>query len=248
MSISVERSRLLAQVMLKFFNVKYSLDYGERIPSGEPLIVISNHRSFLDAALLLEAIPGSLRIACHHFMGKTPGLKQFVSWLGCFPLAANNQGQQYLFRTAQNLLTDRQWLGVFPEGALPMVEPPNCDQVGKFQRGFAHLVYRLKIDNLTVLPVAIASLEETKYQSFPISWLSKLDPYEPIFKRKGLHPVIIYDRVKLVVGHPHRLSYEQKQAYKGKQARQMVSDLTNSCQQQIAELLKEGCSKGGFIN
>lgn len=239
------QSRLLARLMLSFFRVQNSVHHAERIPASDPVIVISNHRSFLDAALLLVAIPGSLRIACHHFMGQTPGLKQFISLLNCFPLGSNEQGQQNLFRKAQQILQEDQWLGIFPEGAMPMVEPPLCDQVGKFQRGFAHLACRLKVDNLTILPVAIASLEEKQYQTLPIRWLTKLDSSELIFQREGLHPVVIYKHVKLIIGHPQRITQTQKQSYHGKQVKQVVSDLTSSCQQQIAELLKEGCSKRG---
>jgi len=244
----IDRSRLLARLMLKFFNVQLAIQYAERIPPNDLVIVISNHRSFLDAALLLDALPYSLRIACHHFMGQTPGLKQFVSLLNCFPLGSKSQGQQHLFRTAQTILDNHQWIGIFPEGAMPMVETTPPDQVIKFQRGFAHLAYRLKTHNITVLPIAIASLAETKYSTFPIRWLTKLDSSEPIFQREGKHPVLIYQRVKLLIGHPYRITLEQKQEYQGKRAKKLVIDLTNSCQQQITELLKEGYSEGGFID
>ena len=241
----VDRSRALARLMLNFFRVQYSINYAERIPSDDPVIVISNHRSFLDAALLIDVLPYSLRIACHHFMGQTPGIKQFVSLLNCFPLGSKNQGQQHLFRTAQILFDNHQSIGIFPEGAMPIVQTTVSNQVETFHRGFAHLAYRLKTRNITVLPIAIASLSETKYSTFPIKWLTKLDRSEPIFQREGLHPVLIYHRVKLLIGHPIKITLEHKQKYQGKQAKQLVINLTNSCQQQITELLKEGCSKEG---
>ncbi len=239
------KSRLLAKLMLKFFNVETSIQHAERIPLDNRVIVISNHRSFLDAALLLEAMPYSLRIACHHYMGQTLGLKQITSLLNCFPLGSKNQGQEQLFRTAQQLSDNHQWIGLFPEGALPMVEPPSCNQVGNFQRGFAHLAYRLQADNVTILPIAIASLAETKYDTFPIKWLTKLDSSETIFQREGLHPVILYHHVKLLIGNPQHLTLEQKQKYQGKQAKKLVNNLTHYCQQQIAELLREGYAKKG---
>ena len=239
----IDRSRSLARLVLKFFNVQHEILYAERIPLNDSVIVISNHRSFLDAALLLEVLPYSLRIACHHFMGQTPGLKQFVSLLNCFPLSPQNQGQQHLFRTAQSLLDSDQSIGIFPEGAVPMVETTAPNQVGNFYRGFAHLAYRLKTHNITVLPIAIASLSETKYFTFPIKWLTHLDRSEPIFQREGLHPVLIYHRVKLLIGNPIKITLDDKQKYQGKQAKKKVLDLTNSCQRQIAELLKEGYSK-----
>ena len=241
--MTFNRSWWVARSLLASLNVKTSIYYENRIPRDVPVIVISNHRSFLDAPLLINAVPSGLRIACHHYMGQTPGLKEVVDLLGCFPLASSKQKQQHFFATAENLLASRQWVGLFPEGTKPMLEPTKPAQIGKFQRGFAHLAYRMPIDNLVVLPVAIASLAESIYSTVPMRWLANFDASEPMFKRDDLHPMVVYHRVNLLFGHPYQISFEKKQQYQGKGAKQLVTSLTNYCQTQIAELLLEGCYK-----
>ncbi|MEN9565533.1 MAG: hypothetical protein RLZZ69_729, partial [Cyanobacteriota bacterium] len=108
-------------------------------------------------------------------------------------------------------------------------------------RGFAHLAWKAPVSNLVVLPVAIASLSETNYPSIPIRWLKQFDQNEPFFERQGLHPMLVYHRVHVLIGRPYLINPLQKQEYKGKQAKLLTRDLTNYCQAQITELLKEGC-------
>ena len=235
--------QLFARSLLTTLNVRSSIFYEHRIPQDVPVIVISNHRSFLDAPLLIDAIPCSLRIACHHYMGQTPGFKQAINSLGCFPLAKARQKQQHFFDTAEKLLASRQWIGLFPEGTQPMVEPTRSSKVGKFRRGFAHLAYRMPFDNLAILPIAIASIDEDTYSTIPLRWLSAFDNSEPLFKQDGLHPMVMYHRVNLLFGRPYWINAEKKQQYQGKQAKSLATELTDHCQTQIVELLKEGCKK-----
>ena len=80
--------RLIAQSLISAVNLDLTQSYTSRIPQDVPTIVISNHRSFLDAPILIKTIPNTLRIACHHYMGETPVVKEIVSSLGCFPLGS----------------------------------------------------------------------------------------------------------------------------------------------------------------
>jgi len=233
--------RLVAQSLISAVNLNLTQSYTNRIPHNLPTIVISNHRSFLDAPILIKAIPNTLRIACHHYMGQTPIVRDIVDSLGCFPLAEADCRQRQFFEQANYLLTNRQWVGLFPEGTKPMIEPTAPDEINQFHRGFAHLAWKAPVANLAVLPVAIASLAETNYPSIPIHWLKQFDHNEPFFKRQGLHPMLVYHRVKVLIGRPYLINTAQKQEYKGRQAKALALDLSNYCQDQITELLKEGC-------
>ena len=233
--------RLIAQSLISAVNLKLTLSYTNRIPQDIPTIVVSNHRSFLDAPILIQTLPYSLRIACHHYMGQTPVIREVINSLGCFPLANTNQRQQQFFRQASNFLTSRQWVGLFPEGTKPMIEPTSPYEIGEFQRGFAHLAWKVPVTNLAVLPVAIASLAETTYPTIPIRWLKQFDRDEPFFERQGSHPMLVYHRVKVLIGRPYLIDRAKKQEYKGKQAKKLARDLTQYCQSQITELLIEGC-------
>ena len=233
--------RLLAQSLISAANLNLTKSYTNHIPQDIPTIVVSNHRSFLDAPILIKTIPNTLRIACHHYMGQTPVVREIVDALGCFPLGTAENRQQDFFNQANDLLTSRQWVGLFPEGTKPMIEPTAPHEINRFQRGFAHLAWKAPVSNLAVLPVAIASLSETNYPSIPIRWLKQFDQNEPFFERQGLHPMLVYHRVHVLIGRPYLINTAQKQEYKGKQAKRLALDLTNYCQDQITELLKEGC-------
>lgn len=233
--------RLIAQSLISAVNLDLTSVYTNRIPKDIPTIVVSNHRSFLDAPILIQAIPNTLRIACHHYMGETPVVKEVVNSLGCFPLGEADRRQRKFFNQANHLLTSRQWVGLFPEGTKPMIEPTAPEEINEFHRGFAHLAWKTSVADLVVLPVAIASLSETNYPSIPIRWLKQFDRHEPFFERQGLHPMLIYHRAKVLVGKPYWISATQKQEYKGKQAKELALDLTEYCQTQITQLLKEGC-------
>lgn len=233
--------RLLSQSLISAVNLKLTQSHLDRIPKDIPTIVISNHRSFLDAPILIETIPNTLRIACHHYMGETPGVREIVKSLGCFPLGAAESRQRDFFRRANQLLTSRQWVGLFPEGTKPMIEPTEPHEINEFHRGFAHLAWKSTVKDLVVLPVAIASMSETNYPSIPIRWLKHFDRHEPFFERQGLHPMLVYHRVHVSIGRPYLINSAQKQEYKGRQAKELATDLTVYCQDRITELLQLGC-------
>jgi 1-acyl-sn-glycerol-3-phosphate acyltransferase len=215
--------------------MKLSLSYASRIPNeATTVLVVSNHRSFLDAPILIQALGRPIRIACHYYMGQTPLLREMVQLLGCFPL---QKRQADFFAEAGNFLKMQQWVGLFPEGGSPMVELTQPWEMGTFQRGFAHLALRVGIPNLAILPVAIAATEESTYSTFPIQFLRLFDPSEPLFDRPGLHPVVIYHHVKVLIGHPMWITPQQQQQYQGKQAKRVVTEVTQYCQQQITDLL-----------
>lgn len=224
--------------------------YEDRIPHSGPVLVVSNHRSFMDAPILMETVHRPIRFACHHYMGQVPVMREIVTGqLGCFPLEDLNHRQQSFFQQALKLLQASQVVGVFPEGTKPMVEFTQPNGIDEFQRGFAHLALRATsreathtpIQDLTILPVAIASLEEFHSSAVPLKVLSFFDPSEPLFNQEGWHPLVIYRRVAVLIGRPYWVTSQQRQQYQGKQAKTVVADLTNHCQTEIANLLRQGC-------
>jgi 1-acyl-sn-glycerol-3-phosphate acyltransferase len=211
--------------------------YQDRIPQTGAVVMVSNHRSFMDAPLLMAAIDRPIRFACHHYMGQVPLMRDLVTRLGCFPLDTPKQRQQSFFHQASQLLVTGQAVGVFPEGAEPMVKLTPPSQMGAFQRGFAHLALRAPVQDLAILPVAIAAHEEINHSAFPLRLLGWFDPSEPLFDQSGWHPMVIYRHVTVLIGRPIWITPAQQQSYQGKQARTMVNDLTAHCQTEIAELL-----------
>jgi 1-acyl-sn-glycerol-3-phosphate acyltransferase len=240
--MSPDRTLLISRYFLAGLGTRMFLHREDRIPQENPVLVVSNHRSFLDPVLLTVALDRSIRFACHHYMGQVPVIREIVTNFGAFPLEAVEHRQQHFFSQATALLQNREMVGVFPEGAEPMVKFTQPNSVGKFQRGFAHLALRAPVRDLAVLPVAIASFEEQSVRSgIPLKLLSLFDPSEPLFDRSGWHPLIVYQRVNVLIGRPYWITVDRQQQYRGKQAKAVVAELTEHCHGEIAQLLQQGC-------
>ncbi len=231
----------LSHSFLSVFGTKTSILYPERIPTTKRILVVSNHRSFLDAPLLMTAINRSVRFVCHYFMSQVPVMREMISLMGAFPLDASNQQQKKFFQQSANFLQSCQAVGIFPEGAQPMVQVNSPNQLSPFHRGFAHLALRVPVEELAILPVAIASTDEKRHSLAPLKLFSLFDPSEPLFDCWGWHPAIVYRRVNILFGHPIWITEAERQQYRGRRGSLMAKKLTQSCSDQIAELLHQGC-------
>ncbi|PSB01442.1 lysophospholipid acyltransferase family protein [Merismopedia glauca] len=239
---SLDTTLQISRLFLATLGTRLFMHCEDRIPRQGAVLVVSNHRSFLDPILLTAALGRPIRFACHHYMGQVPIMRDLVKTLGAFPLDKPGQGQQQFFQQAIALLQRQESVGVFPEGAEPMVKFTEPDRVGHFHRGFAHLALRAPIQDLLVLPVAIAAFEERSLGSqIPLRFLSLFDPSEPLFNQPGSHPLVFYKRVNVMIGRPYWITHTHRQQYEGKQAKAAVNDLNNYCQAEIANLLHQGC-------
>jgi 1-acyl-sn-glycerol-3-phosphate acyltransferase len=231
----------ISRLMLLSLGTRQAVYHVDRIPPPErPVLVVSNHRSFLDAPLLMAALNRSIRFACHHYMTQVPLLREFVQQFGCVPLDPANSRQQGFLQQAGQILQSQQIVGIFPEGGKAIVEltPPN--QMWKFQRGFAHLALRSPVAELDILPVAIAVRQETVHHPIPLQLFHWFDPSEPLFARPGYHPLVIYHQASVLIGRPYRITQSDRQQYRGKSAKMVVDKLTDYCQTEIANLLGAG--------
>ena len=77
--LNISRSLLFA------LGTQVLVHHQDRIPAETPMVVVSNHRSFMDAPVLMAALAKPVRIACHHYMGQVPIMRDLVTQLGCFP-------------------------------------------------------------------------------------------------------------------------------------------------------------------
>ncbi len=227
-----------AQLILDSTRTSCEIFARQNVPTEGAVIVISNHRSFLDAPILLNALRRPVHIACHHYMGQTPILREMVSALGCFPLDEIGQRQAKFFERAENFLRAGEWVGLFPEGGSPMIHLTESRQMTNFHRGFAHLALRCPVEKLAVLPVAILSEDESVISPFPVRFLRLFDPTEPLFAQDAWHPVVIYHRVKVYVGRPYQITDRERENYLGKKGKLAVTEITDYCFEEISRLLQ----------
>jgi len=231
---------MLSHSFLAALGTQVRILYPERVPTGGAVLVVSNHRSFMDAPLLMAAVNRPVRFACHHYMSRIPLMREVLDFLGCFPLDTPKDRGRRLLQQVVQLLQSQQVVGIFPEGAASIVRETKPTDVGKFQRGFAHLALRAPIQDLVILPVAIAACQETTNAAFPLRLLSLIDPSEPLFDQPGWHPLVVYHQVNVLVGRPYRIQPSQREDYHGKQAQALVNEVTEACQHEVHRLLKQG--------
>ena len=234
-----ERPLQLSYGLLKMLGVQWEVHYQSRVPDpATSLLVVSNHRSFLDAPLLMMALQRTIHFACHHYMGQVPVLRDVVESLGCFPLASPTERSRSLFTQAGELLGHHEAVGLFPEGAEPMIQANTPRSMYRFHRGFAHLALRTPVSPLGVLPVAIVAMEEAQGVEFPVQVLSWFDPSEPLFQQSHWHSAVLYRRVQLRIGEPQWVTDSDRLTYRGGQAQHQVKALCRNCYGQIQDLLQ----------
>ncbi|HIK27681.1 MAG: 1-acyl-sn-glycerol-3-phosphate acyltransferase [Oscillatoriaceae bacterium SKW80] len=238
--MAVDGPLQVSQGLIAAMGTRMFVCYEERIPTDGRVLVISNHRSFMDVPILMAATRRSIRFACHYYMSQVPVLREIVTAMGAFPLEPHNQRQGHCLHRAREILQAGEWVGIFPEGGQAMVKLTSPLEVGNFHRGFAHLAFQAEVENLAILPSAIASSEEVVFQPIPLRLLSFFDPSEPLFQQEGWHPVVIYKQVKVLFGRPFWITPSQRKAYSGKLAKAVVADLLSQCRAEIADLLNQG--------
>lgn len=226
--------------MLFSMGIHIRIHQAENLPRS-PFLMIANHRSFLDAPLLIAAAAKPVHFACHHYMSQVPVMKNIVESLGCFPLDGPKERGRTFFKQATHFLESQESIGVFPEGTNPMVELTEPGEVSSFHRGFAHLAFRAPVEALKIVPTAIVAIEEQQHDTVPFKLLGWFDPSEPLFQQNGQHPAVIYRRVAVIIGKPITIGDLYRQKYHGKQGSKAAIQLTDTCHSAVQSLLQVGC-------
>jgi 1-acyl-sn-glycerol-3-phosphate acyltransferase len=114
----------LAQEILGLLGVNVMVKNIERLPKVGPLIIVCNHRSFLDPFLLTSFLNTPINFVCHRFMANVPVLREMLQVWGGFPLSHHDKNDWYpdLLQDATNLLNRGKTIGIFPEGVTPMID------------------------------------------------------------------------------------------------------------------------------
>jgi 1-acyl-sn-glycerol-3-phosphate acyltransferase len=67
--MSVNTPLEISQALLTALSAKMFRYYEDRIAQDASMLIVSNHRSFMDAPILIAALSQPIRFACHHYMG-----------------------------------------------------------------------------------------------------------------------------------------------------------------------------------
>lgn len=120
----------------------------ENIPDAGPLIVVTNHFHFIDAAILILAAPWPLEFLADFDMPNVPPLlKFFPHYYGTYDVAQGTPNLEAM-RASEAVLAQNGVLGIFPEGRVH--QPPLKTALP----GAAYLALRT---GAPILPVGIYS-------------------------------------------------------------------------------------------
>lgn len=229
----------LSQGVLQLLGTKLRVAGRQNIPANAPLMVISNHRSPLDAPVLMAGLDREIAFVTHQYMGNVPLLKEVIAQFGAFPL----ESPHHFFRQGYQRLRRSETIGIFPEGAKPMVQLQPPRHVHPFHRGFAHLALRVPVEKMAILPVALVS-DDRGFESFiPLSLLGWFDPSEPLFQKGGGHPIVFYREVEVRIGPPIWVTSGDRHQYQGRSGTNYAQQLTDNCWQAVNDLLKENIER-----
>ena len=87
----------------------------ENIPETGPLVVMSNHISYLDPPLIGAIMPRKIHYMAKAELFENKVIGAFLKKLGAFPLKRGT-GDSRAFRKAIKILRSEEVLGIFPEG------------------------------------------------------------------------------------------------------------------------------------
>ncbi len=126
----------------------------ENLPEDDrPLVVCCNHISMIDPVFLLLA----QKKADVYFMGKAELFGNgFSAWLlgknfGSFPVA-RGKGDTGALDRAEQLIAERKWMGIFPEGTRS-----KTGELGRFKSGASLIAAKTQA---YVLPVAVTTKDQ----------------------------------------------------------------------------------------
>ena len=155
----------------------------DNIPENGPVIVASNHVSFVDPLIIGGVIKRPVRFVMYHKIYKLPVLKFIFKTGKAIPIAGREEAPEILDRAYERILeelNEGNVLGIFPEGAIT-----SDGEITPFRKGIEKVVSQQPVP---VVPVALCNL-----------WGSLFSRRDPLLKRR---PYKFRARIELRIGRP----------------------------------------------
>jgi hypothetical protein len=155
----------------------------ENIPEEGPVIVVSNHVSFVDPLILGGMIRRPVNFVMYHRIYNIPLLKFVFKTGKAIPIAGRSENPEILeaaYRRMHDVLAAGDVLGIFPEGRIT-----DDGEIGEFKPGVEKLVAEQPV---TVVPIALCNL-----------WGSLFSRRDPLHKRR---PYKLWAQIEMRVGRP----------------------------------------------
>ncbi|MDN5094435.1 acyl-[ACP]--phospholipid O-acyltransferase [Aliarcobacter butzleri] len=149
---------LLLLFLKAFVGLKYKLEVDgiKNIPSQGGVLLLGNHVSWIDWAIILMAVPREVKFV----MDKTIYNKWYLTWLlkmfKCIPIS--NESSKSSMQIIAKELDDGNIVVLFPEGAIT-----RNGHLGEFKRGFEKILEFTTNEEIKVIPFYIRGLWESMF-------------------------------------------------------------------------------------
>ncbi len=143
--------KLIGHFLFKiFFNMRF---YGcKNVPRKGPVIIASNHLSYLDPIALGVASPRKLNFMAKEELFKNKLFAKLISNVGAFPLEKDALKDVSAIREAIRRLNQGKAVVIFPEGSR--------SSTGELQKGSAGLGLIAKKSNCPIVPAFITGTDK----------------------------------------------------------------------------------------
>lgn len=125
----------------------------EHIPDEGPALVVCNHVSYMDALLLMGAVPRPIRFVMYYRIFNIPGMKQLFKAARAIPIAGSKEDPDVMERAFAQIdaaLAAGELVGIFPEGGLT-----TDGEIAPFKRGVERI---LATRPVPVVPMALRGM------------------------------------------------------------------------------------------
>jgi hypothetical protein len=175
--------RLIAWFMVSLvYRVKYK---GlEKIPEDGPVVLVCNHVSFVDPAIIMGRVRRPSRFVMYYKIFNTFGIKFLFKAAKAIPVASVKEDpimMESAFASVRDALANGDVVCIFPEGGLTQ-----DGQVGQFRKGIERIISETPVP---VVPMALNNL-----------WGSLFSRYDK--KMINRRPRKFMAKVELIVGDP----------------------------------------------
>ncbi|MDB9975411.1 1-acyl-sn-glycerol-3-phosphate acyltransferase [Candidatus Thioglobus sp.] len=148
-------------VGLLLFGWRYRLKVTglDNLPKTGPVLLLGNHISWIDFALIQWAIPRTIRFVVHDDYYRKPIFNWILRGVGAVSIRPENS--RNAMQNIINLLNDDRVVGIFPEGHIS-----TTGELSDMKRGFEKILAECK-DNVVVVPFAINNMWGSFFSKAP---------------------------------------------------------------------------------
>ena len=150
-------------VGLLLFGWRYRLKVTglDNLTKNGPVLLLGNHISWIDFALIQWAIPRTIRFVVHDDYYRKPIFNWILRGVGAVSIRPENS--RNAMQNIINLLNDDCVVGIFPEGHIS-----TTGELSDLKRGFEKILAECK-DNVVVVPFAINNMWGSFFSKAPKS-------------------------------------------------------------------------------